>query len=146
VSAGVIVRLRRSKTDQEGCGREIGVHNGRRKETCPVRALARWMETRGDWAGPLFVQTLAHLGTLTRERLGVRTISIVVKEHAAAAGLMAARYSGHSLRAGMATAASANGASELAIMGRTGHKSVSMVRRYVRHGSIFAVDPLDGAL
>jgi hypothetical protein len=31
-------------------------------------------------------------------------------------------------------------------MGRTGHKSVEMVGRYVRHGSLFAVDPLAGVL
>ena len=129
VSAGVIVQIRRSKTDQLGRGREIGVHCGRCEETCPARAVARWIQERGGWPGPLFVQTQAHLGALTRQRLGVRTISILVKEHAAAASLAAEKYSGHSLRAGMATAASANGADALAIMGRSGHRSVAMVQR-----------------
>jgi len=46
----------------------------------------------------------------------------------------------------MATAAAANGASDRAIMSRTGHKTSEMVSRYVRHGSLFAVDPLRGVL
>jgi integrase len=56
------------------------------------------------------------------------------------------RYAGHSLRAGCATAGAANGASDLAIQTRTGHKSLAMVGRYVRHASLFALDPLAGAL
>jgi hypothetical protein len=43
-----------------------------------------------------------------------------------------ARYGAHSLRAGFATAAYHSGASELAIMRQTGHKSNVMVRRYIR--------------
>jgi integrase len=52
-------------------------------------------------------------------------------------GLEAADLAGHSLRAGHATAASRNGASEAAIMRQTGHRSVQMVRRYIREGSLF---------
>jgi integrase len=44
---------------------------------------------------------------------------------------------GHSLRAGHATSASANGAPERVIMAQTGHKSLNMVRRYIRDGSLF---------
>jgi integrase len=45
--------------------------------------------------------------------------------------------SGHSLRAGLATTAAIGEASERAIMAQTGHKSVNMVRRYIRDGSLF---------
>jgi len=31
-------------------------------------------------------------------------------------------------------------------MERTGHKSAAMLGRYVRHGSLFASDPLAGVL
>ena len=50
----------------------------------------------------------------------------------------AARYAGHSLRAGLATQSYLNGAGELAIMRQTGHRSLAMVRRYIRDGSLSA--------
>ncbi|MHB9133538.1 MAG: tyrosine-type recombinase/integrase [Armatimonadota bacterium] len=59
-----------------------------------------------------------------------------VKEAAAAAGLDPTRYSGHSLRAGLATAAAVS-MSERVIMQQTGHKSERMVRKYIREGSLF---------
>jgi integrase len=59
------------------------------------------------------------------------------KRAAAAAGLDPARYAGHSLRAGLATAAAQAGVSERVIMQQTGHRSVAMVRRYIRDGSLF---------
>jgi hypothetical protein len=37
----------------------------------------------------------------------------------------------------MATTAAGNGASEASIMRQTGHRSVAMVRRYIRAGSLF---------
>jgi integrase len=61
----------------------------------------------------------------------------VVKRAAESAGLDSSRYAGHSLRAGLATSAAAAGVSERAIMAQTGHKSVNMVRRYIREGSLF---------
>jgi integrase len=61
----------------------------------------------------------------------------VVKKLAVRAGLDAAKYAGHSLRAGHATSAAASAASERSIMNQTGHRSVQMVRRYIREGSLF---------
>ncbi len=55
----------------------------------------------------------------------------------AAAGLDPARYAGHSLRAGLATAAAAGGATERDIMQQTRHRTIEMVRRYIREGSLF---------
>ncbi len=62
---------------------------------------------------------------------------MVVKRAAERAGLDPARYAAHSLRSGLATAAAAGGAPERAIMRQTGHRSVEMVRRYIRAGSLF---------
>ena len=64
-------------------------------------------------------------------------MALVVKRCAEKAGLDLAKYSGHSLRAGLATSAAAGGASYRAIMKQTGHKSRAMVDRYVRDGSLF---------
>ena len=145
-AAGVVVHLARSKTDQEGRGRELGVHRGHHVLTCPVRALNAWIRERGAWPGPLFPIVDLHSGKVTRRRLSGEGIHKALRAACTRAGLDARKYGGHSLRAGLATAAAANGASELAIMQRTGHASVAMLTRYVRHGSVFAVDPLAGVL
>jgi hypothetical protein len=44
---------------------------------------------------------------------------------------------GQSLHWGLGTAAATAGKSERAIMGQTGHRSVTMVRRYIRHATVF---------
>ncbi len=147
---GLVLHVGRSKTDQEGAGRLVGVHRGRRRVTCPVRALRAWLDVRGSSAGPLFVRCVRRRRDrgveVTGDRLQGAAVAVVVKAAARRAGLDAARVSGHSLRAGCATASAANHAPELAIMARTGHRSLAMLGRYVRHGSVFAVDPLAGAL
>ena len=147
---GVRLVVARSKTDQEGAGRQIGVHRGARAATCPVRAVEAWIVERGRWPGPLFcrlVRRRADRGvTVERARLSGAAVGAVVKAAALRAGLDPARFGGHSLRAGLATVAAAGGAGELAIMSRTGHRSAEMVRRYIRHASVYAVDPLAGVL
>ncbi len=70
-------------------------------------------------------------------RLSDHAVAAIVKRCAAAAGLDASKYAGHSLRAGLATAAAIGGASERAIMQQTGHTSSAMVRRYIRDGNLF---------
>ena len=70
-------------------------------------------------------------------RLSGHAIALVVKRYAMAAGLDPLKYSGHSLRSGLATSAAINGASERSIMAQTGHRSVAMVRRYIRDGNLF---------
>ena len=40
---GLIVTLRRSKTDQTGQGRKIGIPRGSSPDTCPVRSLREWL-------------------------------------------------------------------------------------------------------
>ncbi len=63
--------------------------------------------------------------------------STLVKKYAELAGLDPAVFSGHSLRAGLATSAAMAGASERVIMRQTRHKSEAMVRRYVRDANLF---------
>ncbi len=132
---GLIVTLRRSKTDPEAHGRKIGIPLGSAK-TCPVRAIEEWMKRADITSGPLFRPVNRH-GQLSRERLADKTVATVVKRWADSAGLDPGLYAGHSLRAGLATSAARNGASERSIMNQTGHKSHSMVRRYIREGSVF---------
>ena len=42
--AGLTILIRRSKTDQDGSGREIGIPRSRKSPTCPVAALEAWLE------------------------------------------------------------------------------------------------------
>lgn len=133
---GVIVTLRRSKTDQEGQGQKIGIPYGSNPATCPVRALQAWLEASGITEGPLFRAIDRH-GNLQPGRLSDKAVALVVKRWAAAAGLDPTKYAGHSLRAGLATAAAAAGVNERVIMNQTRHRSVMMVRRYIRDGSLF---------
>jgi integrase len=133
---GLVVTLRRSKTDQEAQGRKIGIPYGSDPRTCPVRALEAWLDESCISEGPLFRYVNRH-GKLQPGRLSPYAVALVVKRRAAVAGLDPSRYAGHSLRAGLATAAAIGGASERAIMQQTGHRSVVMVRRYIRDGSLF---------
>jgi site-specific recombinase XerD len=133
---GLTITLRRSKTDQDGQGRKIGIPYGSNPETCPVRTVQGWMEQSAITTGPLFRSITRH-GRLGPGRLSGIDIARVVKKLALRAGLDAAKYAGHSLRAGHATSAAITGASERSIMNQTGHRSVQMVRRYIRDGSLF---------
>ena len=63
-----------------------------------------------------------------------------------ATGLAASAFGGHSLRAGLATAAATAGKSEHAIMKQTGHRSLTMVRRYIRAASVFTDNAAAGLL
>ena len=133
---GLKLILRRRKTDQEGAGTVIGVHYGQYFETCPVSAVARWIEKAGIIHGPLF-RPVTKTGTIGISRLSDKAVSRAVKGAMAAIGADPAGYGGHSLRAGLATSAAQNGAEERHIMRQTGHKSVQMVRRYIRDGELF---------
>jgi integrase len=133
---GLTIILRRSKTDQDGQGRKIGIPYGSNPETCPVRTVQCWMEHAAITTGPLFRSITRH-GKIRPGRLSGIDVSRVVKKLAKRAGLDAAKYGGHSLRAGHATSAAIAGATERSIMNQTGHRSVQMVRRYIRDGSLF---------
>ncbi len=132
---GLVVTIGRSKTDQEGAGRTVGIPYGGCPQSCPVRALQDWLAAAGIAQGPLF-RGLKNDGAL-RGRLSDKGVARVVQRRAAAVGLAPTRYAGHSLRAGLATAAAAAGKSERAIMAQTGHKSLPMVRKYIREGDLF---------
>lgn len=133
---GLTLRLRRSKTDQEGQGRLVGIPYGSNPETCPVRAWRRWLDVSGITAGAAF-RPVDRQGRVGAERLGDRSVAHTVKRYAAAAGLDPEQMAGHSLRAGLATSAAAAGVPERVIAATTGHKGTTMLRRYIRDGSLF---------
>ena len=133
---GLTVTLRRSKTDQSGEGRKIGIPYGSNPETCPVRSLQSWLELGAIGGGPVFCSINRH-GKIQAGRLSGGDVARIVKKLVERAGLDPSKFAGHSLRAGHATSAAIAGASERSIMNQTGHRSVQMVRRYIRDGSLF---------
>ncbi|WP_158615242.1 site-specific integrase [Acidipila sp. EB88] len=129
---GITIQLDRSKTDQEGEGREVEIPIGIHPETCPVRALQNWLERANLKDGRVFRRVDRH-GNVGAA-LDKDSIGVIVQRSVKRAGLAAKHYGGHSLRAGFATQAYLKGATELEIMQQTGHRSLSMVRRYIREG------------
>ena len=133
---GLVVRIRRSKTDQEGAGRLVGLPFGSNPGTCPVRALHGWCDTAAISAGPLF-RPVSRSGKFGRGRLTAASANRAVQRAVARAGLDPRPYSAHSLRAGLATTAAEAGVSERSIMAQTGHRSLAVARGYIRSGSLF---------
>jgi integrase len=143
VRQGLIITLRRSKTDQEGAGRKIGIPFGRTK-WCPVTALERWLKRACVSEGPIFRPVDRH-GAISLRRLSGEAVCLVVRERLAAAGYDPRPFSGHSLRAGLVTSAAQAGAPTWKIRQQTGHASEAMLVRYIRDGELF-VDNAAGAL
>jgi integrase len=141
---GLEITLRRSKTDQESEGRKVGIPFGSTPETCPVRSLRAWLEASAATEGPVFREVTRH--GRSKGRLTAQSVALAVKRAAHAAGLDPVRFSGHSLRAGLATSAARAGKSERAIMAQTGHRSEKMVRRYIRDASLFTDNAAAGIL
>jgi integrase len=133
---GLTIRLRRSKTDQEGAGRKVGIPYGSYLATCPVRNVQEWLTQAGITTGPLFRSINRH-GTIQEHGLSGIDVARIVKKLAERVGLDAARFAGHSLRAGHATSAAIAGASERSIAQQTGHRSLQMLRRYIRDGNLW---------
>ena len=70
---GLTVTLRRSKTDQNGEGRKIGIPYGSNPETCPVRVLQTWLERALLTSGPVFRSINRH-GQVQASRLSPPTL------------------------------------------------------------------------
>lgn len=86
-----------------------------------------------SWASAGPVEPRLELGHLTRcSALGcaAHTVTVVIP-------LDPSAYAGHWLRAEHATSAAIAGASERSIMNQTGHRSLHMMRSYIREGSLF---------
>jgi integrase len=143
VKQGIVITIRRSKTDQLGVGRRIGIPHGRGRH-CPVASLDTWLESAGIVEGPLFRPVTRH-GHVSPVRLSGEAVSLVVKERLGAVGADPANFSGHSLRVGFVTSAAQAGVSSWKIREQTGHRSEAMLARYIRDGEMFVGNPA-GAL
>jgi site-specific recombinase XerD len=133
---GMLVTLRRSKTDQEGLGRKVAIPRG--EIACPVAALRVWIEAAGIVGGAVFVRILNRRNQrVTDRRLHGRNVAAIVKTGAAKLGFDPASFGGHSLRAGFVTSAVKRGANLIKITDVTGHKSLEMLKTYSRDAEAF---------
>jgi integrase len=127
---GLLLHLRRTKTDPEARGQVVGVAHGRHALTDPIAALDVWLDIRGGRPGPVF--TSMRRGAAGQPISG-NAVSNIVKERAHAAGLSGGRISGHSLRAGHATSAALAGIGVDRIAAQTRHRRIDiLIERYIR--------------
>lgn len=134
VEGGLIIDLRKSKTDQEGAGRPVAVAQLDEPFAayCPVRAVEAWCAATKRTAGPL-LSPVAKGDRPGTTRLDARCVATVVKAAAKAAGLDPALFGAHSLRAGYVTTARQQGVDWAAIMEQTGHRRLETAKLYARY-------------
>jgi integrase len=133
---GVILTIPRRKSDQEGQGTQLGLPAKQDVTVCPVAALRAWVEASGVIDGALF-RSVSKGDRVLDRRLGDKDIARIVKGATAAAGYDAAIFGGHSLRSGFITTCARKGVPERIIAGQSGHKSINVLRGYVRRAGVF---------
>lgn len=125
--------------------REVEIGRGSSDSTCPVIALETWLKLGRIAHGPLFRRVTGGGKTVGPERLRDQEVSRLVKRTAVAAGVRgdlsegerAAKFAGHSLRAGLASSAEVD---ERYVQKQLGHVSAEMTRRYQRRRDRFRVN------
>ena len=131
---GLRVTIRRSKTDQDGSGVTIAIPHGARLRAPEV--VRQWLDAAGIDDGPVFRAVTRH-GKVGAEALTPQVVALRVKRYALPAGFVVEDFSGHSLRAGFLTSAADAGASIFKMMDVSRHKSVDVLRGYVRRAEMF---------
>jgi len=98
-----------------------------------------WTAFRSNRPGPLFTR-IHQSGVATTEPISGRTVSRVLRSRAVAVGLEHLPISGHSLRAGHATTAAANGAGVDRIAAQTRHRDLgTFLAHYIRPTDVLAL-------
>ncbi len=82
-SGGLVVTLRRAKSDQESRSQRIGIPYGSSEKACPVRLLQAWLETARIVVGPLF-RSLDKFRRVQPRRLSDKAVARIVKRRAKA--------------------------------------------------------------
>ena len=135
-NAGLTITIRRSKTDQEGAGRQVGIPRASKTSvSCAVAALESWLNERTELTNSDALFLGVFHGRLMG-RLSGQAIAEIVKRAVNRVGFDPSKFAGHSLRSGFATSAARGGADLAFIMQQTGHKSADVARRYVQAGSL----------
>ena len=133
----------RSKTDAEAEGVRIGIPRGKVEATCPVRALQAWLTASAIERGPVFRAVTRH-DTPRTAALSGEAVRLIVLKHARLAGVKGTRLepiSPHGLRAGFVTTAYRNNIPDEEIMAHSRHRSLAVMRSYVRRSKLSHASP-----
>jgi integrase len=104
-----------------------------------VLALRGWLAATAITAGAVFVSVNRH-GGVGAARLSPVDVARAVKAAVEAAGYDPEEYAGHSLRSGFITSAARAGVAERHIQDQSGHRSLPVLRGYIRRGSLSVDD------
>lgn len=132
---GMILELRRSKTDQTGKGIRKGIPE-LGTALCAVRAVRSWLKATRLSEGPLLRSILS--GKRVGGSLSDRQAANIIKRAAASAGFDSALYSGHSLRRGFLNSAAEAQASPQSLQRQAGHSSFATTAGYIDEANILA--------
>lgn len=125
--------------------REVEIGRGSSDQSCPVHSLSQWLHYSKIDFGPLFVAVSRNGLKATDERLSDKHVARLIKSCVREAGLRPdlpeterlRRFSGHSLRAGLASSAEVD---ERYVQKQLGHASAEMTRRYQRRRDRFRIN------
>ncbi|MEC7760864.1 MAG: tyrosine-type recombinase/integrase [Pseudomonadota bacterium] len=125
--------------------REVEIGRGSKEQTCPVHALEQWLHFARIDFGPIFVGTSRDGKRALDARLNDKHVARLIKRTVLNAGIRSdlpekerlALFSGHSLRAGLASSAEVD---ERYVQKQLGHASAEMTRRYQRRRDRFRVN------
>jgi len=125
--------------------REVEIGRGSKDQTCPVHALEQWLHFAKIDFGPIFVGTSRDGKRASETRLKDKHVARLIKRTVMDAGIRSelpekdrlALFSGHSLRAGLASSAEVD---ERYVQKQLGHASAEMTRRYQRRRDRFRVN------
>ncbi|WP_084456042.1 tyrosine-type recombinase/integrase [Novosphingobium rosa] len=134
VEQGLTLRIRQSKTDQEGTGAVIAIPAG--KVLTPVKHLNAWLKLRGGEPGTLFTR-IGPTGLLTSDPMSDRSVARLVQRYADRIGLAPGSVAGHSLRAGLLTEAARTRASLPKMQEVSRQKSIDVLLGYIRSAALF---------
>ncbi len=141
---GLILHIRRSKTDPTGAGRKIGIPLGR-SQYCAVEAVRQWLVLAGISEGAIFRPINRH-GHIATTRLSSHAIAVILKARVALLSYDPESFSGHSLRSGLSTSAAMAGIPSWIVRKQTGHRTDAMLARYIRDGQLFRDNAAGGLL
>jgi integrase len=135
VPDGYRLLIRRSKTDQAGEGQEIAIPRGYHLR--PVELVQMWLARAEISTGYVF-RKVDRGGNVKHDiPLGDDGYCRMIKKRALQAGLDPALFSGHPMRAGFLTSAAEAGVDVLKMSEVSRHKSLDVLRRYVRRSNLF---------
>ena len=125
--------------------REVEIGRGSSEQTCPAHALEQWLHFAKIDFGPIFVRTSRDGRRALNSRLSDKHVARLIKQTVLKSGIRSdlseqerlALFSGHSLRAGLASSAEVD---ERYIQKQLGHLSAEMTRRYQRRRDRFRVN------